>query len=497
MAAHSDAAVPKCDNYIAGEFRAPSSGQYVDVTAPADGSVCARCAVSTAADVDAAVQAAKKAFVEWSTVWTIKRRALALMKFHELIVEHEEELARSVVLEHGKCISEARASIQKGNETVEYACSLPQLVQGRILEVSRGVTCQDSKEPLGVVAHIVPFNFPLMVPMWTLPIAIGMGNCAVLKPSEKVPMTLTLKVTELLKKAGIPDGVVNIVNGTVDAVNALCDHPEIQALTFVGSSKVAEIVEDRCHKSVNRKRVIALGGAKNHMVAMPDADVGMTATDVTASFTGTAGQRCMAATVLVTVGQADKLVEAIVAKAGALKPGQGPGEIGPVIDAASQKRILGYIDQAEQSGAKILLDGRSWAQRPQGWWVGPTVIAHSNRADPALHDEIFGPVLSVIVAESREDAIEIENACQYGNAACIYTSSGAHAEWFCKRFTANMLGVNIGVPVPREPFSFGGMGKSKFGQGGDITGEGAIEFFSRRRKITTKWVPPVHRTWMD
>eukprot|EP01065_Artemidia_motanka_P048802 TRINITY_DN795_c0_g1_i1.p2 TRINITY_DN795_c0_g1~~TRINITY_DN795_c0_g1_i1.p2 ORF type:complete len:511 (+),score=224.95 TRINITY_DN795_c0_g1_i1:61-1533(+) len=487
----------KVENWIAGEFVAPSTGKYMDVTSPADDKVIAQVAVSGAADVDKAVQAAKKAFPEWSTTYTIKRRALCLLKLHELIVEHEEELAQMVVKEHGKCISEARASVAKGNETVEYACSLPQLAQGKILEVSRGVTCQDSKEPLGVVACIVPFNFPLMVPMWTLPIAIGTGNCVVLKPSEKVPMTVTLKLTELLRKAGIPDGVVNIVNGTVDTVTALCDHPEIEALTFVGSSKVADIVEERCHKSVNRKRVIALGGAKNHMVAMPDANIDMTSTDVTASFTGTAGQRCMAATVLVTVGQADKLVEAIVAKAAALKPGQGPGEIGPVIDQAAKDRILGYIKQAEEGGAKILLDGRSWAQKSPGTWVGPTVIAHSNRSDPALHDEIFGPVLSIVVAESREDAIGIENACPYGNAACIYTSSGAHAEWFTKRFTANMLGVNIGVPVPREPFSFGGMGKSKFGQGGDITGEGAIEFFTRRKKITTKWVPPVHRTWMD
>eukprot|EP00756_Hemistasia_phaeocysticola_P035201 Hpha_TRINITY_DN16569_c2_g2::TRINITY_DN16569_c2_g2_i1::g.134484::m.134484/K00140/mmsA, iolA, ALDH6A1; malonate-semialdehyde dehydrogenase (acetylating) / methylmalonate-semialdehyde dehydrogenase len=486
-----------CDNYVGGAFQAPSTGRYVDVTSPADGSVIARVADSGAADVDAAVQAAKKAMAEWGHSFTMKKRALCLLKFHQLLVDHEDELAQMIVREHGKSISEAKAEVQKGNETVEYACSLPQIAQGRILEVSRGVTCQDSKEPLGVVAHIVPFNFPLMVPMWTLPIAIGTGNTVVMKPSEKVPMTMTLRVTQLIKEAGIPDGVVNIVNGTVDAVNGLCDHPEIAALTFVGSTRIADLVEQRCHASSNRKRVIALGGAKNHMVAMPDANVEMTAADVVASFTGTAGQRCMAATVLVTVGQADVLVKAVSEKAAAVKPGQGPGEIGPVIDQAAKDRIVGYINRAEAGGAKILVDGRSWCQRSPGFWVGPTVIAHSERTDRALHEEIFGPVLSIIVAESREDAVGIENRSEYGNAACIYTSSGAHAEWFAKRFTANMLGVNIGVPVPREPFSFGGMGLSKFGQSGDITGDSAIEFFTRRKKITTKWVPPVQRTWMD
>lgn len=485
------------ENYIAGKFVAPASGKWVDVTAPATGEVIAKSADSGAADVDAAVQAAKAAFGEWSTTYTMKKRVLCLLKFHQLLVDHEEDLAKCIVQEHGKSISEARAEVQKGNETVEYACSLPQIASGRILEVSRGVTCQDSKEPLGVVGMIVPFNFPLMVPMWTLPIAIGCGNTVVMKPSEKVPMTMTLKISQLIREAGIPDGVVNIVNGTADTVNALCDHPNIEALTFVGSSRIAEHVEQRCNASSNRKRVIALGGAKNHMVAMPDANVEMTAADVTASFAGSAGQRCMAATVLVTVGQADVLVKAVVEKAAACKPGQGPGEICPVIDQAAKDRILGYIERAEAGGAKIILDGRSWCQRSPGYWVGPTVIVHSNREDRALHEEIFGPVLSIIVAESREDAVGIENASPYGNAACIYTSSGAHAEWFTKRFTAAMLGVNIGVPVPREPFSFGGMGASKFGQSGDITGDSAIEFFTRRRKITTKWVPPVHRTWMD
>lgn len=487
--------VATCDNYISGQSVPPSSGKYLDVTAPATGSVIARCAVSSAQDVDAAVAAAKKAFPAWSGM-TMKQRALIMMRLHQLIVDNEDDLMRSVVQEHGKAANEARGEVQKANETCEFACSLPQIAQGRVLEVSGGVVCQDSKEPLGVVASIVPFNFPLMVPMWTLPIAIGTGNCLVMKPSEKVPITATLKLTQLLKKAGIPDGVVNIVNGTHDVVNRLCDHPDIAALTFVGSSRVAGIVEKRCHDSSNRKRCIALGGAKNHMVAMPDADIDMISTDIMNSAFGSAGQRCMAASVLVTVGQQDALLSAVVKKAGALKAGQAAGEIGPVIDPAARDRICKYITEAEAKGAKLLLDGRKWAQK-EGSWVGPSILLHSNRSDAALQEEIFGPVLSVVVAKNREDAVKIENSSEYGNAACIYTSSGMNAEWFTKRLTANMLGVNIGVPVPREPFSFGGMGKSKFGQSGDITGESAIEFFTRRRKVTTKWVPPAQRTWMD
>jgi malonate-semialdehyde dehydrogenase (acetylating)/methylmalonate-semialdehyde dehydrogenase len=370
---------------------------------------------------------------------------------------------------------------------VEWSCSLPQLAQGKVLQVSRGVTCSDSREPLGVVASVVPFNFPIMVPMWTIPIALTMGNCMILKPSEKCPMTMN-RVAQLIQEAGVPDGVFQIVNGTAEVVNALCDSPGVSAVTFVGSSKVAEIVSKRCH-ALN-KRTLCLGGAKNHLVAAPDADVAMAAADITSSFAGCAGQRCMAASVLLTVGEQPELIQAVVEKAKKMTAGQGAGQMGPVIDKASQTKILKYIDEAEAGGATILLDGRKWAsEHASGTWVGPTVILHKHKDEPALHDEIFGPVLSVLSVATKEEAMKIENDNPHGNAACVYTLSGGEAEWYTKRFRAAMLGVNIGIPVPREPFSFGGLygTLSKFGDH-DITADGAMEFFSTRRKVTSKWM---------
>ena len=477
--------VPTINNFIGGQFVAPSTGEYMDVTSPHNGKVCAKVAVSATQDVETAVKAAKEAFPKWSDL-TVKSRAAIMFKLHHLIIENSEKLAELATLENGKTMAESRASVAKGNETVEWACSIPQLIQGKTLMVSRGVQCQDTLEPVGVVASIVPFNFPIMVPMWTVPIALTVGNTVICKPSEKCPMTMNL-VASLMKEAGVPDGVFQIVNGQVETVNAICDSEDIAAVTFVGSSRVAEIVSKRCHNL--NKKVLALGGAKNHLLALPDCDKEMVANDITASFAGCAGQRCMAASVLLTLGSQPELLDIIVKTASKLTPGQsGKGNMGPVIDKASQQRILDYINDSEASGAKILLDGRSWAER-SGTWVGPTIILHSSKDDQALHHEIFGPVLSVLVVGSAEEALTIENASPYGNAACVYTQSGADADYFSKRFRAGMIGVNIGVPVPREPFSFGGMygTLSKFGEH-DITGEGAMKFFTTRRKITTKWL---------
>lgn len=394
-------------------------------------------------------------------------------------------MADLVVQENGKNKAEALASVAKGNETVEWACSIPQLAQGKVLQVSRGIMCQDLREPLGIVASIVPFNFPAMVPMWTVPIALTCGNCVILKPSEKVPITMT-RIAQLLHQAGVPPGVFQVIQGQVECVNAICDHPEIRAVSFVGSSKVAEIVAKRC-RALN-KRVVALGGAKNHLVALPDADPEMAASDIVASFAGCAGQRCMAASVLLLVGDCQTILDKIVEKSKALVRGTDPGQVGAIIDKASKDRILGYIDESDKAGASVLVDGRSWAKIQPGNWVGPTVLLHTNPADRALHDEIFGPVLSVLRVNSFDEALQIENACPYGNAASVYTTIGAHADYFQTRFRAAMIGVNIGVPVPREPFSFGGMygTTSKFGDM-DITGDGCLEFFTNRRKITSKW----------
>ncbi|RKP06148.1 Aldehyde/histidinol dehydrogenase [Thamnocephalis sphaerospora] len=466
-----------------------SSVRHLEVTTPHTGKVISRVPVSTAADVDSAVRAAAAAFSSWSTR-TYKDRAQYIIRFHQALQAHEDELAELVVLEHGKTKEEALGSVRKGIETVEYAIGLPQIAAGRVAEVSRGVTCQERRDAVGVVVSIVPFNFPIMVPMWTLPISVGCGNTVVLKPSEKVPLTLN-RVASIIADI-FPPGVINLVHGDKDTAQHLIEHPTVRAVTFVGTTAVARLVSQRCRAL--DKRCLALGGAKNHLVAVPDCDLEMTAQDVVNSFSGCAGQRCMAASVLLLVGEQSQLLDLIREKTQALQPGRDSRQVGPVIDNASRDRIIGYIDEAERSGAQILVDGRSWASR-QGSWVGPTVIVHRNRSDRALHDEVFGPVLSVYVCQSASEAIEIENANPYGNAACIYTSSGAVAEWFTKRFSAGMLGVNIGVPVPREPFSFGGINASSFGDM-DITGDGGVEFFTLRKKVTTKWTVPTEKSWL-
>jgi len=305
-------------------------------------------------------------------------------------------------------------------------------------------------------------------------------------------------VVKLLQEAGIPKGVVNIVNGQVDVVNEICDNPNIKAVSFVGSSKVAEIVSHRCRLA--NKRVIALGAAKNHLVALPDCNIDMCSSDIVNSYSGCTGQRCMAASALIIVTEQKELLQQIVDKSSKLKPGQNTGEIGPLIDQIALDRVHKYINEAEKAGAKILVDGRGWTkEHPKGFWVGPTVILHNSPLEPAFTDEIFGPVLSVVIVNNRDQAIEIENRSPYGNAACVYTTTGSNAEWFVKRFHTGHVGVNCGVPVPREPFSFGGWNASNFGQG-DITGEGGLDFWTRKKKVTTKWNVPVLKgngDWMS
>lgn len=471
------------DNYIAGKFIPPSTGNYLDVADPSDFHTIGKVAVSNYGDVNDAVSAAEGAFPSWSSK-TIKARAAIMMKFHALVRDNAKELAELIVKENGKNITEALADVAKGNETVEYACSLPQLAQGRSLQVSGGVTCVDRRDPLGVVASIVPFNFPFMVPMWTVPIALVMGNTVILKPSEKVPLTMH-RVAALFEEAGFPPGVFNMVQGTRESVEAIIDHPSVKAVTFVGSSPVAKIVSNRCRAL--DKRCTALGGAKNHLIALPDCEVEGAASDICVSFAGCAGQRCMAASVLMTIGKQEALVNAIVENAKKIEAGNGPGKLGPVIDQASYNKIISHIDDSEKSGAKILLDGRPW-KKESGYWIGPTIILHSSPSDKTMKEEVFGPVLSVYEATSWEEAIGIENGNPFGNAASIYTTNGGNADWFLSKFRASMLGVNIGIPVPREPFSFGGLygTKSKYGDM-DITGDGAMEFFTNRIKVTSKW----------
>jgi len=489
------AAVQRVDNYINGAYKAPSSGQYMDVICPNNGKVCGRVGISNTKDVNEAVECAHAAFEKWSK-WTVKERVKPLLKFYAIMAEREQELAELIMLEHGKNLVEALGSVRKGNETVEFACGMPALIAGKVLEVSNGVKCEEHRFPHGVVASIVPFNFPAMVPLWTLPIAVACGNTYILKPSEKVPMT-AWKMMEYIEEAGFPKGVVQLVNGTVESVNALIDHERVKAVAFVGSTKIAEIVSKRC-RNLN-KRCIALGGAKNHLVAVNDCNVDMCSTDVLNSFCGCSGQRCMAAANLLLVGPNQTLLDTIVKKCSKIKAGDQKYQMGPLIDQAAVDRCSKYVENAEKNGAKVLLDGRPWIEKFKntgGFWFGPTVLLLTDSNDPALHDEMFGPILSVLQVDSNEAAIEFENANQYGNAACIYTSTGGTAEWFRKRFSAGMIGVNIGVPVPREPFAFGGINASKFGDF-DITGDGGIEFFTWRQKCTSKWAPPKKKTWMD
>jgi malonate-semialdehyde dehydrogenase (acetylating)/methylmalonate-semialdehyde dehydrogenase len=463
----------------------------MDVISPLDGNLLSSAPMSTAKDLNDAVTAAKKAFPAWSKT-TIKDRVQVFYRYKYLLEKHMKELAELVQEENGKTYSEAVAEVEKSIELTEFACSLPQLVTGEILEVSRGVECRTEHIPLGVVASIVPFNFPNMVPNWTIPNAIALGNCMIIKPSEKVPLSCG-RLAELLKEAGLPDGVFNIVHGDVEIVEAICDHPGIEAVSFVGSTKVAKIVYQRATQ--HYKRCLALGGAKNHLMVLPDAIPGMTAQNVAASMSGCAGQRCMAASAMVGVGNVDHIIEKICDEARKIVPGEN---LGAVISKEAKERIESYITQAEKDGAKILVDGRNTIVKgkEKGTYVGPTVIDFVKPEMSVAREEIFGPVISIMRANNVDEALAIENANPYGNAASVFTQNGGMARYIIDHASAGMIGVNVGVPVPREPFSFGGWNESKFGVG-DITGKSSIEFWTKLKKSTTKWNPEAGINWMS
>ncbi|MEP7372536.1 MAG: CoA-acylating methylmalonate-semialdehyde dehydrogenase [Chitinophagaceae bacterium] len=478
-------------NYINGKFVDASSSRSLDIISPVDGNPLSKVPMSTATDLDAAVKAAKAAFPAWSKT-PIKERVQVFFRYKYLLEKHLKELAELVQEENGKTFGEAVAEIEKSIELTEFAVSLPQLVTGEVLEVSKGVECRTEHVALGVVASIVPFNFPSMVPNWTLPNAIALGNCMIIKPSEKVPLSCG-RLALLLKEAGLPDGVFNIVNGDSEIVTAICDHPGIEAVSFVGSTKVAKIVYQRATSSY--KRCLALGGAKNHLMVLPDAIPGMTAQNVAASMSGCAGQRCMAASAMVGVGNIDHIIDKICEEAKKIVPGEN---LGAVINKASQERIEKYITEAEEQGAKILVDGRNTKVKGKenGTYVGPTVIDHVKPDMSVATEEIFGPVISIMRTNTVDEALAIENANPYGNAASVFTQNGGMARYIIDRASAGMIGVNVGVPVPREPFSFGGWNESKFGVG-DITGKSSIEFWTKLKKSTTKWNPEAGVNWMS
>lgn len=481
----------KVNNYINGVFVGTITDRWMNVESPLTGEVIAEVAVSSKDDLDKAVSAAKEAFKTWSKT-PIKDRVQVFFRYKRLLEQNINELSALIQEENGKTLDEARAEIEKSIELTEFAVSLPQLIQGEILEVSKGVECRTEHAALGVVASIVPFNFPSMVPNWTIPNAITLGNTMILKTSELVPLS-ALKIAELLKQAGLPDGVFNIVHGEKEIVEAICDHPDIEAVSFVGSTKVAKIVYQRA--TSNLKRCLALGGAKNHLLVLPDANPEMTAANVTASMSGCAGQRCMAASAMVAVGQTDHIIEKMVQEAKNVIPGKN---LGSVISKAAKERIENYITQAEKDGAKILLDGRNYKVegKENGYYVGPTIIDFVTPEMSVAKEEIFGPVISIIRSRSLEDALKIENANPYGNAASVFTQSGGLARYVMENASAGMIGVNIGVPVPREPFSFGGWNESRFGVG-DITGKSSIEFWTKLKKMTTKWNPEAGINWMS
>jgi malonate-semialdehyde dehydrogenase (acetylating)/methylmalonate-semialdehyde dehydrogenase len=478
-------------NYVAGQWQ-PGSGESFSIMSPYSGTVIGKATHSTKTDVDSAVAGAKRASVDWGKT-PIKERSQIMFKFREILLRDIAAISHSVSLESGKTLAEARAGLLKGVEVLEFALSIQNLEETGRMEVSRGVFCEYRREPLGVVAGITPFNFPAMVPMWMIPIAITAGNSFVWKPSDKTPLTSFL-IANALKEAGLPAGVLTVIQGGKTTVEAILDHPDISAIGFVGSSPVARSVYTRA--TSHGKRALALGGAKNHIILMPDADIEMASRGIVDSFTGCAGQRCMAASVLIAVKGSEPILEEIFRKAATMRLGS---EMGAIITQLSRDSLKKAIDHSTSDGAKIAVDGRPTPAPggfEGGYWLAPTILDQVRPGTQAATDELFGPILSVIRAQNVSEALAIENKNRFGNAASVFTSSGAIAERVVQETRAGMVGINIGVPVPREPFSFGGTQESKFGNG-DITGIGGLNFWTTLKKVTTKWMPSTDKNWMN
>jgi malonate-semialdehyde dehydrogenase (acetylating)/methylmalonate-semialdehyde dehydrogenase len=443
-------------------------------------------------DVHAAVDAATVAFQRWRDV-SVVRRARVMFAFRELIAQHTDELARIIAAEHGKTVDDARGEVVRGMEVVEYACGIAELTKGEFSDqVSTDVDLFSFRQPLGVCAGITPFNFPIMVPMWMHPVAIATGNTFVLKPSERDPSVSNF-VAELYAEAGLPDGVFNVVHGDKVAVDALLDHPDVAAVSFVGSTPIARYIHDRASQS--GKRVQALGGAKNHAIVMPDADLDFAANHLSAAGYGSAGQRCMAISVAVAVGDVgDELVERLRQKALAIRVGPGldpESEMGPVVTGAARDRIVDYIGRGE---GDVVVDGRELPMEGDGFWVGPTLIDNVTPEMSVYTDEIFGPVLSVVRVPTLHDAIELVNANPFANGTAIFTGSGQAAREFQRRIQVGMIGVNVPIPVPMAFYSFGGWKDSLFGDR-HIHGPEGVSFYTRAKVVTTRWPEsqdPVH-----
>jgi malonate-semialdehyde dehydrogenase (acetylating)/methylmalonate-semialdehyde dehydrogenase len=477
------------EHWIGGKLTAGAATRRGAVWNPATGQQQAEVVLGGVDDIDEAVRTAKAAFEEWSQS-SLSKRAKVLFSFRELVNRRMDELAEVISDEHGKVVSDARGEVQRGLEVVEFACGIPHLLKGDYSDqVSTGVDTYSFREPLGVVAGITPFNFPVMVPMWMHPIAIACGNTFVLKPSERDP-SASLLVAQLWAEAGLPDGVFNVVHGDKEAVDALLDHSDVAAVSFVGSTPIARYIHER--GTANGKRVQALGGAKNHAIVLPDADLDYASDHLVAAAFGSAGERCMAISATVAVGDAgEALVEAVGAKAAAVKVGPGrdaSSEMGPVVTSAARDRIVGFIDSGERQGARIAVDGRGLVVPgyENGFFVGPTVVDAVTPEMEVYREEIFGPVLSVLRADTVDAAIALINANPYGNGTAIFTSSGEAARRFQRGVQVGMIGINVPIPVPMAYYSFGGWKDSLFGDK-HVHGPEGISFYTRAKVVTSRW----------
>jgi malonate-semialdehyde dehydrogenase (acetylating) / methylmalonate-semialdehyde dehydrogenase len=476
-------------HYIGGRIVLPAGGRSAEVFNPATGAVARRVALASTAEVGHAVDAASAAFGAWSRTPSL-RRARVMFRFKELLEANLDRLSAMITAEHGKVLSDARGELQRGIEVVEYACGIPQVLKGELTEqISNGVDAWTVRQPLGVCAGITPFNFPAMVPMWMFPMAIACGNTFVLKPSERDP-SLSLEIGQLLKESGLPDGVFNVVNGDKEAVDALLAHPDVRAVSFVGSTPIAEyIYATGCARG---KRIQALGGAKNHMVVMPDADMDQVVDALMGSAYGSAGERCMAISVAVAVGHAgDALIEKLVPRIRELKVGAGTqpdAEMGPVVTGAHRDKILGYIESGVGEGARLVVDGRGLVIKghERGFFLGGSLFDHVTPAMKIYREEIFGPVLSVVRAPDFAAALKLVDEHEYGNGTAIFTRDGGTAREFAARVQVGMVGVNVPIPVPMAFHSFGGWKRSLFGDH-HAHGPEAVRFYTRQKAVTERW----------
>ncbi len=476
-------------NYVAGDWVTSDAGEKLAVNDPATGEVLGSVPVSGRSDVDRAVRAARAAFPAWRRT-PVPERARVFFRLKALLDEHHDDLAVCLSREHGKNVAETRGEVQRGIENVEHAAGMPALMMGDALEdIARGVDCETVRRPIGVFAVVTPYNFPVMIPLWFWPYAVAAGNTVVLKPSEQDPLTHQ-RVVELAERAGLPSGVLNVVHGRRETVEALIDHPEVAGVSFVGSSRVAKIIYERAGAA--GKRVQALGGAKNHMIVLPDADPQTVADAVVGSVFGSAGQRCLAGSVVVGVGDAyEPMREGVLDGAASLKVGRGLDDgvdMGPVISRTHRDRVTAFIDEGERDGARILMDGRGLrvAGYPHGHWVGPTVFEEVTPRMPIGREEVFGPVAGLARAPSLDAALEVLVKSPYGNAASIFTTSGRAAREFRYRAGISMVGINIGVAAPMAFFPFGGTRTSFYG---DLKAQGrdAVSFFTDQQVVISRW----------